>query len=113
MNQNQNHRSLRRAWRVFLVRDGRRVELQLRAGASPCCPACGQMLEAQPTTRLLRALPLGAQGYDLDCRACRRFWCIVRHTPRSIRILRMRRFVAAVRAVEPAPRLAAAAMALS
>lgn len=63
---------------------------------------------AQPRTRLARQLPLDAKGQDLDCRGCRRFWCLVQHTARSIRLLRMRRLVAAVKAVgrdaaSPAP----------
>lgn len=49
---------------------------------------------------MARRLPLDATGYDLDCRDCRRFWCIVRHTARSLRLIRMRRLVAAIRAVE-------------
>jgi hypothetical protein len=47
----------------------------------------------------MRFLPLDARGYDLDCRECRRFFCVVRHTARSLRLVRMRRLVAAVRAV--------------
>lgn len=69
---------------------------------TPRCPCCGDVLEAQPSSRLERRLPLGARAYDLDCRDCRRFWLVVRHTPRSIRLIRMRRFVAAVRAATPA-----------
>jgi len=86
---------------VYPSRDGHEIDLQLRAGGSPCrCPRCGEVLEARPGTRLARSLPLDATGYDLDCRACRRFWCVVRHTPRSLRLLRMRRLVAAIRAVD-------------
>jgi hypothetical protein len=113
MSQTNQPRPYGRAWRVFLPREGRRIELQLQVGQGPCCPGCRQVLEARPTTRFTRALPLGARGYDLDCRGCRRFWCVVRHTPRSIRILRMRRFVAAVRAAEPGLRLSEAEMAVS
>lgn len=86
-------------WRTFERREGRTIDRQLREAAFPCCPCCGSLLEARPTTRLRRVLPLGATGYDLDCRECRRFWCVVRHTARSLRLLRMRRLVAAVRAV--------------
>lgn len=50
-----------------------------------------------------RYLVLDAKGFDLDCRECRRFWAVIQHTPRSVRLLRMRRLVAAVRAVRPAP----------
>lgn len=59
------------------------------------------MLEARPGTRLTRNLPLDASGRDLDCRDCRRFWCLVRHTARSLQLIRMRRLVAAIRAVNP------------
>lgn len=87
-------------WRAFERRDGSYIEAEIeRGGAAPCCPACGAILEARSTTRFARSLPLDARGYDLDCRDCRRFWCVVRHTARSIRLLRMRRLVAAVRAV--------------
>jgi hypothetical protein len=86
------------AWRVFDRRCGREIETRLRYGQIPCCPQCGLVLEARPATRLRPQLILDASGYDLDCRDCRRFWCVVRHTPRSLRLMRMRRFVAAVRA---------------
>ena len=103
-----------RAWRVFAVRDGREIDIQLRLGRNPLCPCCDGVLEARQQSRLDRKLPLGARAYDLDCRGCRRFWSIVQHTERSIRLLRMRRFVAALRAVEsgvasPAPEVAALA----
>lgn len=78
------------------------IERQIRRGQTPHCPCCGEVLEARPETRLCRDLPLDATGYDLDCRGCRRFWCIVRHTQRSLRLLRMRRFAAALRAT-PGP----------
>jgi hypothetical protein len=85
-------------WRAFERRHGRWIEAQLRRGEPPCCPLCGALLEARPTTRFAHCLVLDAKGYDLDCRECRRFWCVVRHTPRSLRLLRMRRLAAAVRA---------------
>jgi len=93
----------RLTWRVFSPRAGREIEGQIGVGRCPVCPCCGEVLEARPNTRLTRSLPLDATGYDLDCRDCRRFWCVVRHTPRSLRLVRMRRLVAAVRAVEVAP----------
>jgi hypothetical protein len=86
-----------RSWRSFAARDGAEVERQLRAGLPPCCPWCGNTLEARPTSRLTRQLVLDARGIDLDCRDCRRFWCLVLQTPRSLRLLRMRRLAAAVR----------------
>jgi hypothetical protein len=63
------------------------------------------VLEARPDTRFRRCLVLDATGYDLDCRGCRRFWCVVQHTPRSLRLIRMRRLVAAVRAADGVPAL--------
>jgi hypothetical protein len=57
------------------------------------------VLEARPGTRLARQLVLDAFGYDLDCRTCRRFWAVIVHSERSLRLLRMRRLAAAVRAV--------------
>jgi len=92
------HRS-RLTWRAFEARGGRAIDWQLCNGDCPCCPECGAVLEARPDTRLRRWLPLDATGYDLDCRGCRRFWSVVHHTPRSLRLVRMRRFAAAVRAV--------------
>lgn len=95
-------RDARRPWRAFDPRDARSLDRQIRSGAQPCCPCCGEVLEAQPGTRMAHYLPLDATGYDLDCRGCRRFRCIVRHTARSLRLVRMRRLVAAVRAMAPA-----------
>ncbi len=92
-------RRARAAWRSFEPRDGREIDRQLRDGHDPCCPCCGELLEARPHTRMARYLPLDATGYDLECRDCRRFRCVVRHTARSLRLLRMRRLAAAVRAV--------------
>ena len=96
----QRHPAGRRAfaWRVFDPRDVRRIDQQLSLGEEPCCPGCGALLQARPETRLARQLPLDATGYDLECRACRRFRCVVRHTARSLRLMRMRRLAAAVRA---------------
>ena len=67
----------------------------------PLCPGCGEVLEARRESRLSRRLPLDATAFDFDCRPCRRFWSMVQHTERSLRLLRMRRFVAALRAVDP------------
>lgn len=105
-------RHFARTWRVFPSDAGAEIHRQLRNGALPHCPCCRDLLEAQPDSRLCNELPLDASAYDLNCRACRRFFCVVRHTRRSLRLVRMRRFVAAVRAVrmnrlEPTPRLPA------
>jgi hypothetical protein len=93
----------RRTWRVFSARDGRRIDSFVRAGEPPLCPCCGSVLEAHRESRLKGKLPLDAMSVDLDCRDCRRFWTIVQHTERSLQLLRMRRFVAALRAVEIEP----------
>ncbi|MDP9347711.1 MAG: hypothetical protein M3P24_00975 [Gemmatimonadota bacterium] len=92
-------RRARLAWRSFEPRHARIIERAVHAGKHPCCPCCGEVLEARPTTRMARYLPLDATGYDLECRDCRRFRCMVRHSERSLRLVRMRRLVAAVRAV--------------
>ncbi|CAN5387816.1 hypothetical protein BH24GEM3_BH24GEM3_20230 [soil metagenome] len=99
MHQSSERSKLRRSWRTFELRNAKRIERQLGDGHTPCCPGCGALLEARPSSRLDRFLPLDASGFDLDCRDCRRFLCIVRHTARSLRLVRMRRLVAAVRAV--------------
>jgi len=92
-------RRVRASWRSFELRDGREIDRQLRQGRDPACPCCGELLEARPGTRMTRYLPLDATGFDLECRDCRRFRCVVRHTFRSLRLVRMRRLAAAVRAV--------------
>lgn len=92
-------RRARFAWRSFEPREGREIDRQLREGREPCCPCCGELLEARPETRMARYLPLDATGFDLECRDCRRFRSVVRHTARSLRLVRMRRLAAAVRAV--------------
>lgn len=99
MNRTSETRRLRHAWRAFEPRHARAIDRQLHQGAEPRCPCCGDLLEARPGTRMARYLPLDATGYDLECRECRRFRCMVRHTARSLRLVRMRRLVAAVRAV--------------
>jgi hypothetical protein len=92
----------RRTWTSFSSRDGAQIELALRLDSIPPCPCCGDDLELRSRTRLQQTLPCDASGFDVDCRGCRRFWCVVRHTPRSLRLVRMRRLAAAVRAVAPA-----------
>lgn len=98
----------RRAWRAFGARDGRVIESAVRQGGAPLCPGCGAVLEASAESRISSRLPLGARAFDFDCRSCRRYWSLVQHTDRSLRLLRMRRFVAAVRAAEPVPARAVA-----
>lgn len=99
----QDARPPRRTRRAFSARDGRRIETFLEAGVPAACPCCGGALEARRQSRSRRKLPLDASVVDLDCRACRRFWSVVQHTERSLMLVRMRRFVAALRAVEPKP----------
>jgi hypothetical protein len=88
-----------RSWKSFIPRDGVLIERCLRFRITPCCPSCGDLLEAQEDSRIARELLLDATAFDLSCRPCRRFWTVVRHTPRSLRLSRMRRFVAAVAAI--------------
>ena len=96
------------AWRAFDSRDTRQIDEQLRAGARPCCPGCSALLEARPDTRLRPYLVLDSTGYDLECRGCRRFRTVVRHTERSLHLVRLRRLVAAVATAGEAPRARAA-----
>jgi hypothetical protein len=103
MNRYQMPRRLALTWRVFAPEAGAEIRRQLRAGGRPRCPCCAELLEAQPDSRLCSELPLDARGYDLNCRGCRRFFCVVQHSRRSLRLVRMRRFVAAVRAAARAP----------
>ena len=95
--------SPRRTWRAFSARDGRRIESFIHAGEPARCPCCAGTLEAHRQSRSRRKLPLDAMAVDLECRACRRFWSVIQHTERSLMLMRMRRFVAALRAVEPKP----------
>jgi hypothetical protein len=90
-------------WRAFADRDARAIAAQVDAGKLPTCPGCAAALEAAPGTRLERSLPLDAVGYDLECRGCRRFHAVAIHTERSLRLLAMRRLVAAVQAPAPKP----------
>jgi hypothetical protein len=93
------------AWRGFDSRSAKAIDTQLREGRRPCCPLCRELLQARPVTRMTRYLVLDASGYDLECRTCRRFRSVIRHTARSLRLVRMRRLAAAVHAMgtrEPA-----------
>jgi len=85
------------AWRSFDRRDQRAIRARLAAGATLRCPRCAGLLEARPASRLRAVLPAGVRGYDLDCRTCRQFLPLIQHTPQSLRVLRLRRLVAAVR----------------
>lgn len=87
----------RRTWRSFARREGRWIEARLAAGADVRCPRCSGWLEATPATRLRATLPAGADGYDLDCRDCRRFHPRILYSPRSLYHDRIRRLAAAVR----------------
>lgn len=85
-----------RTWRQYDRRQRGMIQAQVARGATPSCPSCGGPLEANLGTRLRAVLPAGADGYDLDCRTCRRFQPRVRHTTGSLYLLRMRRLAAAV-----------------
>jgi len=89
-------RSAARTWRRFPRPDRLHIEAQLATLGEARCPACGGTLVERPNTRLAVILPGGARGLDLDCRGCRRFHARVRHTPRSLYLLRLQRLAAAV-----------------
>lgn len=85
-----------RTWRQYAARDRAIIEGELEEGGPVGCPHCGFPLEARPSTRLAAVLPRGVEGIDLDCRPCRRFHPRVRHSDRSLYLLRLRRLAAAV-----------------
>ena len=85
-----------RGWRRFRPPERERIERQLALRGEARCPRCGGVLVERPNTRLAAVLPTGARGLDLDCRGCRRFHARVRHTPRSLYLLRLQRLAAAV-----------------
>jgi len=88
--------SAARSWRRFRRPDRERIERQLALRGVARCPCCGGVLVERPETRLAAVLPTGAGGLDLDCRGCRRFHARVRHTTRSLYLLRLQRLAAAV-----------------
>jgi hypothetical protein len=96
--------SLDRPWRVYSDRDGRKIERVLRDGGEPRCPRCAGELRPESKSRLCPSLILDARACDLTCQECRRFWCIVQETQRSLQLIRMRRLAAAIEAVEPPKR---------
>lgn len=85
-----------RTWRQFGHRDRRAIRQQLTHGLTLHCPGCGEPLEVRSSTRLVSVLPPGATGLDLDCRPCRRFHPLVRHSPESLYLMRIRRLAAAI-----------------
>lgn len=92
-------------WQIYSDRDGRKIERTVRSGGAPLCPSCDGALRAEPQSRLSPPLILDATAYDLTCVPCQRFWCVVRETQRSLRLIRMRRLVAAIHADAPPRRL--------
>lgn len=89
-------------WSLFSLRDGERIERCIQAGNAPLCPRCGKLLEARADSRFSPPVMLDATAFDLICHQCQRLWCIIRDTPRTLRLLRMRRLAAAVQAVPAA-----------
>jgi hypothetical protein len=83
-------------WRAFAASDCTAIDQGLARGERPCCPGCATTLEARPGTRMAAFLPDGVAGFDLECRWCRRFRCVVRRTGRAEQVQRMRRLAAAV-----------------
>lgn len=100
MTRNGSSGSRQRSWRVYSVRDGSKIDRAVQSDETPLCPICGDLLEAQRGTRLSPCLVLDATAYDLACHSCLKLWCVVRHTERSLQLIRMRRLAAAVRAVD-------------
>ncbi|MDB4950324.1 MAG: hypothetical protein JWM27_2973 [Gemmatimonadetes bacterium] len=87
------------SWRAFTTRERRIVEGRTAAGERACCPGCGATLKVRPVSRLADVLPADAVGYDLECRACRRFVCVRVRTEQDAAVQRMRRLAEAVGAV--------------
>jgi hypothetical protein len=104
MPRTSTHRTSDPSWRVYSDRDGRKIERVLRDGGEPHCPKCGGELSTESGSRLCPSLILDARACDLTCSSCRRFWCVVRETQRSLQLIRMRRLAAAVKAAEPPKR---------
>lgn len=88
----------RRRWRSYSARAAREIDRALYRAGLPPCPGCGGTLHPRAASRAGQLI-LDAVGYDLECGACYRFRSIVVHTTRSLRLLRMRRLVAAVKSV--------------
>jgi uncharacterized protein with PIN domain len=95
-------------WRLFNTRDGKQLEDGLNAESDMRCPRCDGPIEAKGESRLKKQVPLDAFSFDLECGACKRYWSVVQHTERSARLLRMRRFVAALRSRHRKPKNPAA-----
>lgn len=88
----------RRRWRAYSSHAAREIDRALYRAGLPACPGCGGTLSPRSASRAGQLI-LDAVGYDLECGACYRFRSIVVHTRRSLRMLRMRRLVAAVKSV--------------
>lgn len=98
MTRNGSSGSRQKSWRVYSIRDGSKIDRAVQSDETPLCPICGDLLEAQRGSRLSPCLVLDATAYDLACHSCMKLWCVVRHTERSMQLVRMRRLAAAVRA---------------
>ena len=103
MTRNGSSGSRQRSWRVYSVRDGSKIDRAVGSDETPVCPTCGDVLEAQRGSRLSPCLVLDATAYDLACHSCMKLWCVVRHTERSLQLVRMRRLASAVRSVDQVP----------
>jgi hypothetical protein len=86
----------RRRCRAYTRRNAHRIDSEMRDGGRPRCPDCGEALNPRAETRKEEEVVLDAVGFDLDCEDCRRFMCVIIHSSRSLRLLRMRRLVAAI-----------------
>jgi hypothetical protein len=86
----------RGAWKSFCARERTLIEGAIRALRTPACARCHATLEFQPASRLAGMLPPGAEAYDLDCRACRRFYTVIAQDEESVQGERLRRLALAV-----------------
>ena len=89
-------KALTQAWRTYPPRERKMIEARLQEPDGCCCPRCGAMLEARPTSRMLAVYPAGVSGIDLECRQCRRFHPRVQHTPESLYYTRIQRLASSI-----------------
>ena len=89
-------KSLTQAWRTYPPRERKMIEAHLQDPDGGCCPRCGAVLEARPTSRVLAVYPAGVTGIDLECRVCRRFHPRVQHIPESLYYARIQKLASAI-----------------
>lgn len=87
---------LAQTWRTYPARERKMIEAHLQEPDGSCCPRCGSVLEARPTSRMLAVYPVGVVGIDLECRHCRRFLPRLQHTDQSLYFTRIQRLATAI-----------------